>query len=189
MIRGSRSEQRPEERQPDVAVLPLEHEVLHAAGPGSAAGHVPPPAPKGEDRLPVFWRIFGSTVLSIAALIAVTLYQQITANIHELRGDQNRLSQDYGDLVKKDDFNTRITALSHNLKELQAASTTATDLWRERAALLERQLKAEEEERKQMAREYTHEVQRLCERLAALEGRQNAAPMSVPPNRPRQGGY
>jgi hypothetical protein len=179
MNRGSRSEQRPEDRRSDDAGLPLEHEVLHASGPGSAAGHAPAPAPKGEDRLPIFWRIFGSTVLSIAALIAVTLYQQVTSSIHELQGDHNRLSQDYGDLVKKDDFHTRITALSQNLKELQAANTTATDLWRERATLLERQLKAEEEERKQMAREYTHEVQRLGERLAVLEGRQNPAPKTV----------
>ena len=57
----------------------------------------PPPAKeegKEEKGIPMVWRIFGGTILSIGALIAVTLYQQLFSKVEAL-----------GDLaVKKDEF-------------------------------------------------------------------------------------
>jgi hypothetical protein len=176
MMKGARNAERSPGRDHDAPVLTMESEILRAGAPAEGHGHAPPPPPKGEERLPVFWRIFGSTVLSIAALVAITLYQQVTCSLNELRNDQNRLNQDHGDLIKKDEFHSRVMALSNGIKELQAANAAAADVWRERAASLERQLKAGEDERKQMAREHAREMQWLRERLAAVEGRQPTAP-------------
>jgi hypothetical protein len=180
MMKGARSEQRAAGHDQDAPVLTIESEFLRQAGP--AAGHPPAPPPKEEERLPLFWRIFGSTVLSIAALVAVTLYQQVMSSLNEIRSDQNRLNQDHGELIKKDEFNSRILAVASSIKELQAANAAALDVWRERAAMLERQVKAAEEERKQLAREHARELQWLRERLAVVEGQQRTAP---PTNRPR----
>jgi DNA repair exonuclease SbcCD ATPase subunit len=166
-----------------------------------------------EERISVFWRVFGGTLLSIAALVCITLFQQFTNGLSEVRTNLNRLNEGRGDLVKLDDFNTRMGAMWTSIKELQAASgavpalkerltsielqiktgqdqlserlsvvanslkevetaNAALSALKERSALLEQQLKTGEDERKELARE----IQRLRERLAALEGRQNLGP-------------
>src|SRR5262245_22616717 len=146
--------------------------------------------PKPEDRWPVFWRIFGTTLLSIGALVAITLYNQVISDLHNLRNDLNQVSANHGDLTRKDEVNSRIfeinsrtTTLLNSLKELQA--TNAASL-AQRSALLEQQVKAGEEERKELARE----LQRLREGLAALEGRSPSGqgrpaggPSTKPPGR------
>lgn len=104
------------------------------------------PAKKDEERYTLFWRLFGGTVLSIAALVSITLYNNISSNISELRGEVNRsnearanavaeLRNDLGranearaDLIRKDEFNSR---LSNNWDRVQAvqqqcASVNAT---------------------------------------------------------------
>jgi hypothetical protein len=171
-------------------------ETLRSGADGGAAR----PA-KGEDRVSLFWRICGGTVLSILALSAVTVYQQINASFNELRNDFARLSESHADMVKKDEFNTRLTTVWNSIKELQAAPPAVTAL-KERAALLEQQFKAEQEHREaagkelealnsavtvlkergmlqeQQARqeeerkELVRELQQLRERLANIEGRQ-----------------
>ncbi|HLN29448.1 MAG TPA: hypothetical protein VK395_16985 [Gemmataceae bacterium] len=132
-------------------------------------------SPKPEDRISLFWRVFGGTLLSIAALVCITLYQQFTSTISELRNNLNNLNQSRGDLVKNDDFNTRMTSLWGTVKELEA-STVVTSALKERSELMEQQLKAGEEERKDMA----HEIQQMRERLAVLEARQAVGAPSVP---------
>src|SRR5262249_6686951 len=52
-------------------------------------------AAKEEKKLPMFWRVFGGTVLSIAALLAVTLYQQLHGKIERISDTD----------VNKDEFN------------------------------------------------------------------------------------
>jgi hypothetical protein len=142
-------------------------------------GAATPPLPaRGEDQVPVFWRIFGATLLSIASLIAITLYQQVYSGLHDLHTEVRTLTEGYGDLVKKDEFTARNVAATNNLKEVQAHGAAAMDLWRERAAQLEKQIKAGDDEVKQQARELAREVQRLRERLAVLENRPAATPAS-----------
>jgi hypothetical protein len=136
------------------------------------AARPPKPAAKGEEAMPVFWRIFGTTVLSIAALVAVTLYQQLSGSIGELRNQCHALSEMCGDLVKKDEYNGHSIAVANSIKEVQANSAAALDLWRERALSLERQLKADEEEYKALSHDQARELQHLRERLAVLESRQ-----------------
>jgi hypothetical protein len=129
---------------------------------------------KPEDRVSVFWRVFGGTLLSITALIGITLYQQFSNSISELRTSLSRLTESRADFVKVEDCNTRFTAVWSNMKELQAANAAVLAL-KERSALLEQQVKASEEERKEL----TRELQLLRERQAALEGRQASA--ATPP--------
>jgi septal ring factor EnvC (AmiA/AmiB activator) len=138
---------------------------------------------KGEEHWPVLWRVFGTTVLSIAALIAITLYNQVSAGLNELRNDLNHCNASQGELVKKDEFNGRIqelngrtTAAWNSTKEVQASQATSLA---QRAAALEQEVKAGEDERKELARD----LQRLRERLAALDGRLTALP--VPSAGPR----
>jgi hypothetical protein len=139
----------------------LSETLRHGAASGSTA------MAKGEERISLFWRVFGGTLLSIAALVVVTVYQQFSNSLFELRNDMIHLNEARADLIKKDDFNSRMTSVWNSMKDLQTASTAVTSM-RERTALLEQQLKEAESERKDLARE----VQQLRERLAVIEGRQ-----------------
>jgi hypothetical protein len=130
---------------------------------GSAAAAA---AGKGEDRISLFWRIFGGTLLSIAALVVVTVYQQFSNSLFEIRNDMTRLNESRADLIKKDEFNTRMTSVWNSMKDFQTTTTAVTGM-RERSALLEQQLKTAEDERKEL----TRQLQQLRERLAAVEGR------------------
>ena len=147
--------------------------VLLATEPLRAA-HAPaaPPYPpqRAEDRAAMFWRICGGTLLSIAALACTVAYQQLSGSISELRVALNRLNETNADLVRKDELNNRVTTIWSGIKEL-SSSVGAVNGLRERSLLLEQQVKAGEEERKEMARE----IKRLSERLAAVEGRQALA--------------
>jgi CII-binding regulator of phage lambda lysogenization HflD len=160
---GSRDEQPVEGRYRGQTVLAAET-LRHASSPVVA----PEPA-KGEERLSVFWRVFGGTLLSITALVCITVYQQFNGSLNELRHGLNALHETRADLVKKDEFSSRMTSVWNGIKELQAAHAAAAAA-KERITLLEQQLKASEEDRKELTREF----QRLRERLAALEGRQAA---------------
>lgn len=176
-----------------------------------------PQASKPEDRISVFWRFFGGTLLSIAGLILITVYQQVTSSFSEFRNNLNHLNESSRDLVKIDDFNTRFTSTWGAIKDLQTANATVMALKerstlleqqlkatqdqlnarstsvslglkelettqasvsavRERLTLLEQQLKTSDDERKDL----THELQRVRERLAAVEGKQAAVTTSVP---------
>ncbi len=187
-----------QEREPGESSLILAAETLR-----KAAAKLPPsatPHHKGDEGIPVFWRIFGGTLISIFALVIITAYTQFSGSItdirseiarinesrgdlvkkhevNELRGDVNRLNEGRGDLIKKDEFNGRVLEVWNGIRELQAANLMTTAL-KERFSLLEQQLKASEDERKEL----TRELQKLRERLAAVEGRQgNGSVVKTPP--------
>jgi hypothetical protein len=138
---------------------------------GAAAGGATPT--KVEERISLFWRVFGGTLLSIGALVVVTVYQQFSNSLFELRNDMIHLNEARADLVKKDDFNTRMTSVWNSMKDLQTATNAVTSL-RERTMLLEQQLKEAENERKEL----TREVQKLRDRVAATEGQLKSKPTS-----------
>jgi hypothetical protein len=151
---------------------------------------------KPEERVSLFWRIFGGTILSICALFVINAYQSMNGNIHEVRGDLGRLREVAGDFIRKDDFNSRQSTLWNSIRELQAMQTSVTVLankqtnleqqasavekdhkellavsaalqaLREKDAALEKIVKEAETERREFAREFQH----LRERIAKLEG-------------------
>jgi hypothetical protein len=114
-------------------------ETLRSTGASPHALHKPIKA-GGEERISLPWRLFGGTLLSIAALVCLTAYQQLTSTLSELRNNLNHLNESRGDLVKTDDFNSRMTALWNTVKELQAAGAALSAL-KERSVLLEQQIK------------------------------------------------
>jgi hypothetical protein len=168
-MRENRNEQRDTQRDQEATILVAESLRNAAASPEP----VTPPAKKEEDRVPIFWRIFGSTMLSIMALVIITLYQQLNTQLDLLRNGLSQLSTSCDNLVKKDEFNSRVAdfngrslTLLNSIKELQAANAAILAL-KERSNLLEHQMKAGENERKDMARE----LRQLREQLVTLEGR------------------
>jgi len=64
-----------------------------------------------EEKISHFWRVFGGTLLSIAALVAVTMYNGMTSSIAELRSEIARLNEAKADAAKKDDVATLRTQM------------------------------------------------------------------------------
>jgi hypothetical protein len=164
---------------------------------------------KPEDKVPVMWRIFGGTVLSILALMLVTVYQQIHGALGELRGDLGHLDKDVrrelarfseaqGELVKADKYSASNKGIWDAIKELRDDHAVLLAV-KERLAVTAESFKTSEEQQKDLAREVQQmremkaaederralqaEVQRLRERLAALEAKPApaAAKASVSP--------
>jgi hypothetical protein len=108
-------------------------ETLRSAAAGGVTA-------RGEERISVFWRVFGGTLLSIAALVVVTVYQQVSGSLADLRGGLERLNESRADLVKAGDFNTRMTSVWTSVKDLQTAAAAATAVG-QRVGLLEQQVK------------------------------------------------
>jgi septal ring factor EnvC (AmiA/AmiB activator) len=130
---------------------------------------LPPAHPEksSEERVSLFWRIFGGTLLSIVALVCITIVQQLFASMSELRNNLVHLQEAQSGLVKKDEYATRSTNMWNSIREAQALKETIVSL-KEQAQIREQQLRTIEQEHKEM----TREVQSLRERLAALEGQQ-----------------
>lgn len=111
-------------------------EVMRSSASGSYArdrdrGRPPEPTPakpSDDEKMSLFWRVFGGTILSIVALVAVTLYNGLTGSITELRGELHRLSEAKADLIKKDEFNGRWTQMWTRVQELAAVQVTVTAL-------------------------------------------------------------
>jgi hypothetical protein len=130
---------------------------------------------KSKTRATLFWGISGGTVLSVIGFIALALFEQYNDSLNELRGDLKHFNTSCADLVKKEDLRNRMNSVKTHIKELEAANVV-NPVRDARLAHMEQQIKAFEDERKQLGQE----IQRLRERLAAVEGRQAAAPVIVP---------
>jgi chromosome segregation ATPase len=129
----------------------LAAETLRSGGERRPAGD----APRGEERMSLFWRVFGGTLLSIAALVIITVYNQVNTSLTDLRKELNQLYENRAELLRKDEFSARLTSVWNSLKELQSANQNLAAL-NERAKLLdqqlERQTKSAEDERKDLCR-------------------------------------
>jgi archaellum component FlaC len=82
----------------------------------SSAGK--PGEKKDEEKMSLFWRVFGGTILSIAALVGITLFNNIYSNIGDLRAELNREREARAELVRKDEFNTRNTSVYDRIRAL-----------------------------------------------------------------------
>jgi hypothetical protein len=152
-------------------------------------GGVPPAAPneetKKETEPPLFWKLCSAALLSVAALIGVTLYNQLSAGSSQTRADLGQIRNEVAllrnDLVSKDDYNTRTKGVIDAIKQAQATNNASIDTWRE---LLHEQKLASSELRLQI-KELERDLQRLRERLSVLEQRE-ATPK--PESSPRKKG-
>jgi DNA repair exonuclease SbcCD ATPase subunit len=79
-------------------------ETLRSA---TQSSRVEPDKKKDEERVSLFWRVFGGTILSIVALVSLTLYNNLSSGISELRAELSREREARAELVKKDEFQAR----------------------------------------------------------------------------------
>lgn len=101
---GKRMDQEHEET-PDTTGLAVFETARSAANPPGRAGVA---EKKDEEKMSLFWRVFGGTILSIAALVAITLFNNTTTAINDLRNDIAREREARGGLVKKEEVDARI---------------------------------------------------------------------------------
>ncbi|MGL4420965.1 MAG: coiled-coil domain-containing protein [Gemmataceae bacterium] len=101
--------------------------VMESIRSGSMAPMMPIPS-NDEEKMSLFWRVFGGTILSIGALIGVTLYNSMMSSISELRSELNRLNEARAELIKKDEFNTRLSAYIDQIRTLQTQDNSQTAL-------------------------------------------------------------
>ena len=79
----------------------------------------------GDERISLFWRIFGGTILSIVALVVITAYQSISTSIHDLRTDIMHVNEARAELIKKEEFTAMISKVWDHFQEMQKDQQTA----------------------------------------------------------------
>jgi hypothetical protein len=155
-----------------------ETQELQAYSTAAAASPAALPARKSdEEKVSLFWRLFGGAVISMAALGGFTLYNTLTSNIAELRAEIGRLNEVKVDAAKKEDVATLRTRADDNRREIDAMKErlskyrleldaarkdagTSTDAVKKELTAAEKELqKALTEVREKIAR---LEGQRLC---------------------------
>jgi septal ring factor EnvC (AmiA/AmiB activator) len=185
----SRIDQRqeaPGSQAPDPQLVELLRRAL-AALPREAREGVMPPAPNREEaargpeeRIPLFWKMCTAALLSISAMIAVTLYNQLNSSAGQARSDIGQLRAELGqfrtDLVSKEDYNSHIEQTVHSIKEVQANNKTAMDTWRDRM----QDQRATVSDLRYQIKETERDLQRMREELALLEQREAGAPVPSP---------
>lgn len=65
-----------------------------------------------EERMSLFWRVFGGTMVSVAALVGITIYNNLSGTLSELRGEVSRLNEAKAEAAKKDELNTLRTQVA-----------------------------------------------------------------------------
>jgi hypothetical protein len=123
-------------------------------------------SPKKQRGRSWLWGISGGGILGALGFVALTFYQQYNDSVVEMQRDLKHFNTTCAELVKKDEFANRTKVFWGRMEKLEKAVSDKS----ERLLLLEHLLKENEEERKQLS----HEVQRLRERLATVEGKQSA---------------
>lgn len=116
--------------------------------------------------------------LSAVGFVALALFEQYNSGLTELRGDLKHFNEVSADLVKKESLRRCYDLVKDCKEELHAAHAAKTEMDREAARY--------QKDRDELVRE----LQRLRERLAAVEGRQSATPIIVPvfqPTKPTAG--
>jgi len=97
----------------------------------------PVPEKKEEEKISLFWRVFGGTILSIAALISITLFNNMNSSINdlraesaksnearntavmELRTEMAKSNETRSELVRKEDYNSRMSSQWERVQTLQ----------------------------------------------------------------------
>jgi septal ring factor EnvC (AmiA/AmiB activator) len=168
----SRDQDKVEQENPDWArkqagtVLAAES-LRSGASPAEAA----PPAPRADDKISAFWRIFGGTVLSVVTLIILTAFQQLSGSLSDMRSKIDQLTENNAKLVGKEEFSNRMSRFWDNVK----GTTAEVPALKAQVAAQEALLREAEKERKELCKE----VQALRERLAGLEAHHAAGKSSA----------
>lgn len=161
-IRQNGQEEAPERRSrsDDVALVAQTFRAV-AEAPDAAEK----PGKKDDEKLSIFWRVFGGTILSIAALVVITLFNNLTTTLADLRAEINKANearaQAVADMLRKDEFNTRMTTNWDRIQNLQQQNNA------QNAALTS--LKTELDGLKDRLARHATDAEALKKELAALE--------------------
>jgi hypothetical protein len=153
-ITGDRGDRQAYRSDTDSQVLAAET-LRSASGKGTEAA-------TEEKSVPMIWRIFGGTLLSIGALVAITLYSQLSNRIESLSDSSAKKFETVSDnLIKKQEFTETRTKIWDFFQKVQKDLVEGDRELRERCVRLEGQLKAAEEK----ARDAARDLQTLHETL------------------------
>jgi len=144
---------------------PLEWEEAHL--PERAVEDSALPASKRRRR--GLWWSLGGAGLSAVGFICLALFEQYNSSLSELRADLKHFNEVSAEFVKRDSLRRYSEHIKESRQELHESRSARKEL--------ERELALSKKDREEML----HEIQRLRERLASVEGRQAAAPVAVPP--------
>ncbi len=112
-----RRQTQPDESIDDSGELAAMETARIGGSAGSDKSHEKKPE---EEHISLFWRVFGGTILSIVALVTITLFNNMSNSITELRADISREREARAELVKKDEFNSRVTSMYERLRGIDA---------------------------------------------------------------------
>lgn len=131
----------------------------------------------GDEKISLFWRIFGGTILSIVALLVITAYQSISGSIHDMHTELSQLREAKASLVPKDEFAATRTRMWEKIQDVEkqvgAASAPVVQI-KDRITQLEEQSKTTSQERKEM-----HELHAtMKERMTQFEQQLNQGKMT-----------
>ena len=88
---------------------------------------------KEEEKISLFWRVFGGTILSIVALVSITLFNNLQSSISDLRGELSREREARATLAKKDDVDSRIKTQYERIRVIEGYKAEI-EAMKERAA-------------------------------------------------------
>jgi septal ring factor EnvC (AmiA/AmiB activator) len=111
----------------------------------------------GKGRTALLWTV-GSTILSAVGFIALALFEQYNEVLSEMRGDLKHFNETYSTFAKKEELQKCREHMKEMHKELRELHELRTQL--------EHELKVSEKSRDELA----HDMQRLRERMAFVEG-------------------
>ena len=127
---------------------------------------------KEEEKLSVFWRVFGGTILSIVALVAITLYNNIHSTISDLRQELGREREARAALAKKDEVDTRAKSQSERIRVVEGFKADIEAIKERSAAnaLAIEGVKKDAVSGVEAVKRETAGLEVLKERIALLEG-------------------
>ncbi len=117
----------------------------------SAAAHQPRAAKNSDEKISLFWRIFGGTILSIVALVIITAGQMAFSSLHDLEKDMAHLKESKADLVRMDEYSATRTKIWERMQDMQkdvAGYTAPINQLKDRVAQIEDQCKTLSSDRK-----------------------------------------
>lgn len=126
---------------------------------------------KEDEKISVFWRVFGGTILSIGALVCITLYNNQLNSISDLRAELNREREARALMAKKEDVDARIKTQYERIRVVESYKSDIEAL-KERSAT---NALSAETVRKEMTtsleaiKKETVGIEVLKERIALLE--------------------
>lgn len=159
--------------------------VMAEAGRAADAGYRPAePAKTGEEKISVFWRVFGGTLISVAALVAITVFNGMNGSINDLRTEVSRLNEAKAEAAKKDDLNALRTQLAtyaeyrreiDSLKERAGKHRTELDEVKKESAAHVEAMKKEQSATTDTLKKDVAAMEVLKEKLAGVSADAKAA--------------